>query len=84
MTHLEFKRLGLEAQADVLCARGVSLGERQIPNFEIYLYQVDGFYVEVFYHKTEKITIFKCFNNLNLLHPYLETININGLFDMGV
>jgi hypothetical protein len=37
-------------QAEVLWEMGVHLGERFDGEHKILLYQIDGFYVEVFYH----------------------------------
>lgn len=76
----EFNTLNMEAQIDAVCSKGVCLGGRQEPQFRIFLYQVDGFYVEVFYHwGTKKVTDFKAFMDTDLLEPYLDEINLAEL-----
>ena len=80
MTYLKFNALSLQNQADILGKYGVLLGERETFHFEISLFQLEGFYVEVFYHKKHKTTLFEGFDNVSLLYPYLKEINITGLF----
>ena len=80
MTYKKFNSLALERQANVVCKEGVLLGERTTACFEIYLFAVDGFYVEVFYNTRNQITFFEAFDNPSFLHLYLKAINLNGLF----
>ena len=76
----EFDTLDMEARTDVLCEKGVYLGGRQELKYGIFLYQVDGFYVEIFYHQQlKKVTDFRCFTDTDLLEPYLKEINIDGI-----
>ncbi len=80
MTSDQFKYLSLEKKADVVCKEGVLLGERENTHFEISLFGVEGFYVEVFYNKRDNDTFFEAFDNPTLLSPYLKEINIADLF----
>ena len=80
MTTEKFKALSLNRKADIVCLKGVLLGERETSYFEVSLFGIDGFYVEVFYHKKYKTTHFEAFDNPCLLSPYLSEINLTGLF----
>ena len=80
MTYKKFNAFGLQRKADIICKEGVLLGERTTAYFEISLFQVNGFYVEVFHNKKAKITFFEAFDNPSLLYPYLKEINLAGLF----
>lgn len=82
MTHKEYKALRQDEQTSFLCKAGVSIAERKVGPYLIVLYQVDGFYVEVFYdkHSYQMIKLMS-FYNTTLLEPYLTDINITPLFD---
>ena len=82
MTHKEYKALRHEEQTSLLCKTGVSIAERKVGPYLIVLFQVDGFYVEVFYDKSSYQMIkLMSFYNTTLLEPYLSDIDITGLFD---
>jgi len=54
--------------------------ERKETNFSILLYQVQSFYVEVFYSgKENKISRLRSFSSINQLEPYLNNIDISGI-----
>ena len=54
--------------------------ERKENNFSILLYQLQSFYVEVFYFgKENKISRLRSFSSLNQLEPYLNNIDILDL-----
>lgn len=50
MTLYNYKLLNEQEQAEDLWDKGVHLGERTDGEHRILLYQINGFYVEVFYH----------------------------------
>jgi hypothetical protein len=80
MTLQEFNLLSLEQQQNALLRSGVYLGERKDPPLRMMLYQMDGFYVEVFFlSRYNKVGWFKGFDNTDELTPYLEKINVSGL-----
>lgn len=80
MTLKEYKALQLDEQASLLCKRGVSIAERKVGPYLIVLFQVEGFYVEVFYDKkTYQLVKLVSFYNTTLLEPYLADIDISDL-----
>jgi hypothetical protein len=80
MTLTEFNRLNEFQQAEFLLDHGVKVAERIYKDFTIFLYQVNLFYVEVYFHNLFNIIQgFKGFDNITVLDPYLETIDITEL-----
>jgi hypothetical protein len=80
MTLHEFKALDDLQKATALVDDGVLLGRRDLLFYLIFLYQVEGFYVEVLYSiKSKKVYKFRAFENLELLEPYLSKIDISEL-----
>ena len=80
MTLHEFKAAPLSEQFDALSDHGVRLLSRPFAGLEAILYQIDDFYVEVLYDKSEGgFSISRAFITTLLLDPYLQTINIDGL-----
>ena len=59
---------------------GVHLGERQDEEHTILLYQIDSFYVEVYYHREYNlIRRMRSFSSVDQLAPYLRQIDISKL-----
>ncbi len=80
MTLYQFNVLSEDEKAAVLWRKGDFVGERKENNFSISLYQVQSFYVEVFYSgKENKISRLRSFSSTDQLEPYLRKINISGL-----
>jgi len=76
----DFNLLDEIKQAEALLNYGVLVAERMYKNFTIFLYQVNQFYVEVYYHNTFSIIQgFRGFENTNALEPYLDEIDITSL-----
>lgn len=76
----DFNLLDEIKQAETLLNYGVLVAERIYKNFTIFLYQVNQFYVEVYYHNTfSMIQGFRGFETGNALEPYLEQIDITSL-----
>jgi len=76
----EFNLLDEIAQAEALVNHGVLIAERMYKDFTIFLYQVEKFYVEVYYHnKFTMIQGFRGFDSTTALEPYLEEIDITSL-----
>ena len=76
----EFNLLNEIAQAEALLDQGVLVAERIYKEFTIFLYQVNQFYVEVYYHnKFAMIQGFRGFESVHALEPYLEEIDISSL-----
>lgn len=58
----------------------VLLADREDGEHKILLYQIDSFYVEVFYHKEYNvIRRFRPFKTTDLLKPYLDKIDISPI-----
>ena len=80
MTLYEFNALSEDEKAAVLWSKGDFVIERKENNFSILLYQVQSFYVEVFYSgKENKISRLRSFSSINQLEPYLNNIDILGI-----
>jgi hypothetical protein len=69
------------AKTEVLASRGVYLAERHDGCYRISLYQVCGFYVEIYYHKTRFFYIcIRSFEDASELYPYMEDIDISEAY----
>ena len=80
MTLYDFEGLDVQEQADRLCEHGVFLSQRQNERYLILLYQIDGFYIEVYFNRGKgKIVRFRSFFSPDQLVPYLRKINIDAL-----
>lgn len=80
MTLLEFNHISFEEKCEFIAVEGKFLSYRYIDNMKIYLYAINNFFVEISfspYH--HKIMSVDAFNNLNLLNPYLEFVNIEDI-----
>lgn len=77
MTLYQYKQLDNTDQACVLWNKGVYLGELSNPQHKIALYQIEGFYVEVFYDTADNvIKRLRSFSSVDQLKPYLDKIDI--------
>ncbi|WCT14393.1 hypothetical protein [Mucilaginibacter jinjuensis] len=57
--------------------KGNFLAERHTDDYYINLYDVDGYYVEVFFHhSTHLITHFRASIQTSMALPYLENIDV--------
>jgi hypothetical protein len=60
--------------------QGVLIAKRSSYNYMVFLFQLEGYYVETFCNADNKaIEEFRIFGNTRLLHPYLDAIPIEGL-----
>ena len=79
MTINEFMELDEADQAEALTNKACIIG-RDEDQFKVLLYQVDSFYVEVYYHKGHReIKRLLPFEDTDLLAPYLHKIDISQL-----
>jgi len=77
MTLHDFMLLPKRRQIDVIYEEGVYIGKRNHQQQSIVVYQVQTFYVEVFYRKYRYfISDIHCFTSVDLLTPYLSQINV--------
>ncbi|HEY0057592.1 MAG TPA: hypothetical protein VGB56_00570 [Flavisolibacter sp.] len=80
MTLFEFRVLSDEEQIDRLYQDAVYIGKRKEGHLSVVLYQLDGFYVEVYYHKYRRLVYrLRGFTSTIPLDPYLEQINVEDL-----
>ena len=80
MTMYQFNCLDDVRQIELLWSAGVLIGARQEGLHKVLLYQIDGFYVEVFYQYFQgKMVKIKSFSQTDQLDPYLKSINISSL-----
>ena len=76
----QFNCLDEVKQIELLWSAGVLIGSRQEGSHKILLYQINAFYVEVFYQYFQgKMVKIKSFSYIDQLDPYLSSINITSL-----
>lgn len=81
MTIYKFNRLDAVNKVDALIHHSVLIDRRNDAGHRILLYQLDAFYVEVYYDiEYNKISKIKSFSSTSLLKPYLSKIDITSLF----
>ncbi len=79
----QFKGLDESVQISVIWNNGVHVATRDDNVYQYLLYQLDGFYVEVWYHiELEVIHRFISFDNMDRLDPYLREMDIYA--DLGM
>ena len=79
----QFKGLEESIQIGVIWNNGVHVATRDDNIYQYLLYQLDDFYVEVWYHiELEVIQRFLAFDDMDRLEPYLCKINIYA--DLGI
>jgi len=72
MTLYDFIQLNEKEQAEALW-KATYVGSREDSEHRILLYQLDAFYVEVFYHKEQKrIRLFLPFNTSKAITPFYK------------
>lgn len=77
-----FRKLSFREQQQLVAKVGVQLCERQSRNFLIFLYQIDGFYIELFFFRESgEFATIKSFDNLDELAPYLNEIDLAYLLN---
>ena len=76
----EYNDLTQDKQFDILYRDGVYVGKRKPGEQTIVLFQLHGFYVEVFYQQYRKLVDYIiCSDNADILQPYLEQVQVIGL-----
>ena len=80
MTLYKFNQLDEMEQAEAVWD-GDFIADREDAEYKILLYQIDSFYVEIYYHKEYNvIRRFRSFSSTDQLQPYFEKINLNEKF----
>ena len=80
MTLQQFRAASCEVQEKLVKRAGVFLMERKSLGVSVLLFQLDGFYVEVFYDAaTSTVSFIKSFNDMDGIEAYLINIDISDL-----
>lgn len=80
MTLPDFYALGLFEKIQAVQA-GKLIAKRKTPQFYIYLYTLEDFYVEVLYsHLEHELKGFVPFRDMQRLDPYLQMISLPAIF----
>ncbi|MCU7551452.1 hypothetical protein OCK74_20190 [Chitinophagaceae bacterium LB-8] len=81
MTFQSFNLLNQAQQQKLLLKRGSFLDERTLGPYHIMLYQLSSFYVEVYFITSSgKSAFFRSFQATDGLQPYLDKIDLQGLY----
>ena len=77
MTALQYNILPSFKQLSLVWSKGVYLAKRIEDHFSVMLYQLQSFYVEVYYDNQEgEVEKIYSFNETDNLEPYLPKLNI--------
>ncbi|MGN6165323.1 MAG: hypothetical protein ACTHOF_12355 [Flavisolibacter sp.] len=80
MLFKEFKYQDKQSKKQMLFNHGVYLAQRPHTGFTILLFQIDSFYVEVYFDtEEEQIGYIRTFTSVDDLEPYLQQVDISGL-----
>lgn len=80
MNFYQYRLLNRSKQIDLLYKDGVYIGKRKEGNSIVVLYQLDSFYVKVFYQKYRcYVSQLYCFTSTILLNPYLDQVNVDNM-----
>ena len=84
MRFADFKTLSLPEQAFLVYRQGVLLAEREADDCIIALYQLEAYYVEVYYRACDsEILKFLSFHSTLFLDPYLKSISLQGVLPVS-
>ena len=76
----QFRSASREVQEKLEKCKGVFLMERKSLGISVLLYQIDGFYVEIFYNAATGIISFvKSFEDMDGIEAYLDSIDISDV-----
>ncbi len=80
MNLVDFKLLSDTEQLEILYRRGVYVGKRRKGQKTVLLYQLEGFYVELFYQKHRSVlSHLYCFSSTLRIDPYLDQVNVEAI-----
>ena len=78
----DFILLDQDEKKKTVLHQGVLIGKRRHQLSMIFLFQLEGFYVETHFDTTNKgIREFRIFDHTELLQPYLELIPLDDLLN---
>lgn len=80
LSRLDFLQLSVTEQFDLLQRDGVHVGKRKDSDLAVILFQLYGFYVEVFYKQYRKVVDhIVTSESTDILQPYLDQIQVRDL-----
>jgi hypothetical protein len=80
MTLQQFHCLPAKMQQQMVKQSGVHLFSRTGVGVNLMLYQVEGFYVEIYFDKQlSKVLRLRCFDDTRNLDPYLRLVDVSEL-----
>ena len=83
MTQKQFSSASMEQQKRFVRSNGAYLMLRKCKGVPVYLFQVDGFYVEVFFDPaTSRELCLRSFDDLQRLDIYLKRISLKELLPL--
>jgi hypothetical protein len=81
MTLDRFNLLNDDEKSNALWLKASLIDVIRKDSLTILLYQLYGFYVEVYYnYNRNQIECFQSFNSTDQLEPYLDKISLEGIF----
>jgi hypothetical protein len=80
VTLQNFRVMPFEKKCDVITFYGNYLAQRNCADCKVFLYQTQGFFIEVFYSpQGQKVLMINAFDKSIGLDPYLEKISLDDL-----
>ena len=80
MTRQKFVSLPSPSKKNVLLRFGSFIAERSNSLFRVMLYELDGFYVEIYFLRwSKKPFVYNTFRSTDRLNPYLRQIDLSTL-----
>jgi len=77
----DFILLPEDQKKSILLHQGILIGKRKNEESQVFLFQLDLFYVEIYCNlQTKLVTEYRQFEKISLLNPYLDDISIDHLF----
>lgn len=81
MTLCEYYHLNQTEQFETLYDHGIHISDRADSEYCIILFQLDNFYVELYFHIEDNVLKkLISFSNIDYIAPYLEQIDLSELF----
>ena len=81
MTLCEYYNLKQQEQFEALYNYGIHISDRADSEYCIILFQLDNFYVELYFHiEDNALEKLVSFSNMDYIKPYLEQIDLSELF----
>jgi hypothetical protein len=80
MEFYKFRMLNQNEQIDLLYKEGIYIGKLKEGSSIVVLYQLDSYYIKIFYQKYRwYVSRIYCFTSTTLLDPYLDQVSANDM-----